>query len=767
MFSSLTRWPLACSSGIHWIMVIAKRWAVSVCVLWVTLALAGCNTSPQANEAKYLKRGEGRLAKQDYARALLEYRNAAKAVPTDAEPYYQMGLVYLKSGDGQNAIRSFQAAIRLNPKHAGAQLELAKLMTATRDPTLIKTAAENLEKVFGAFPGNLEAVDTLALAEWKLGKPEEAAGLLEQALKKFPAHLQSSVALAQMKLSAGDWSGAEEVLKKAVADAPQSSQAEAALGGFYLFIHEPAKAEPALRAALKIDPKNGDALMSLAALQMSGNRLDEAEQTYKQLASLPEKTYRPLHAIFLYQTGKRDAAVREFEALAKSDPDDRAARTRLVAVYFAMNRVSDAEGVLAAALKRNPKDSDALLQRAEWRLRLGRVDDAEKDLRAVLNFSPDSAEAHFALAAVFKSQGLRNSQQEELQKALNFHPEMLRARLALAAVFLSENHAGAALEALDQAPASQKLDLGWILVRNWALLASGNVQQAKAGIDAALQQGRSSEALFQNAVLRFLQKDYAGSRSTVEELLKRGVADPNVAGLLMQVSIAQRQTAQGLERLKQMAAAHPNSAPLQAFLGQWYARTGDLKGARQAYESAAKADPQFTPADIALAQMDLQEGQIASARQKLNSVLAKDPKNTGALTLLAQTQHETGDTREEINTYRAILAVDGSNLTALNNLAYVLAPSSTDEALKFAQQAAQMAPDEPSVEDTLGWIYYRKGLYSMAVPHLKKAVDKASNPVREFHLGMCYLKSGNPMGQKMVNEALQKAPNLAATEKAW
>lgn len=58
-----------------------------------------------------------------------------------------------------------------------------------------------------------------------------------------------------------------------------------------------------------------------------------------------------------------------------------------------------------------------------------------------------------------------------------------------------------------------------------------------------------------------------------------------------------------------------------------------------------------------------------------------------------------------------MLAIDGSNLFALNNLAYALALDDPDEALKFAEKAVEIAPDEPTVQDTLGWVCYRKGMY--------------------------------------------------------
>ena len=106
------------------------------------------------------------------------------------------------------------------------------------------------------------------------------------------------------------------------------------------------------------------------------------------MSALPEKQYKPQHAVFLYRTGKREEALKEFEALAKADPKDRAARTRVVSVYFAMDKLPQAQSLLAAALKENPKDTDALLQESQLYLRLGKATEAESDLQKLLHFAP-------------------------------------------------------------------------------------------------------------------------------------------------------------------------------------------------------------------------------------------------------------------------------------------------------------------------------------------------------------------------------------------
>ena len=155
-----------------------------------------------------------------------------------------------------NGIAALAARRRLNPKHARAQLKLAELMTTSQNQDILRDAVGRLESVLTASPDNLEATDTLAVAEWRLGKVDDASKRLEEALQRFPASLRSSIQLARLKLSQNDLHGAEEVLKKAEASAPKSPDAAVALGELYLLAGQPDHAEPEFRKAHRAGREN-------------------------------------------------------------------------------------------------------------------------------------------------------------------------------------------------------------------------------------------------------------------------------------------------------------------------------------------------------------------------------------------------------------------------------------------------------------------------------------------------------------------------------
>ncbi|HUB82478.1 MAG TPA: tetratricopeptide repeat protein [Bryobacteraceae bacterium] len=727
-----------------------------------------CNRSPEAREANYLKRGEALRDKKDFARALLEFKNAASVKPKDAEPHYQIALTYLAMGGLQNAYGEFRKATQLNPKHQAAQTKLAELLIASRNQDMVQQAANQLQEVLSTSPDNSEANDALALAEWKLGKTDEATDRLTQTLQQFPTRLQSSVSLAHMKLSQNDLAGAEQVLKDAVAAAPKSPQAELALGQLYLMAKQPGKAEPEFRKAVQLDPKNGPALLGLGAIEIAGNRMDEADKTYAQVSSLPDSQYKPLHALFLFRMHKPDAGLAELEKLYKDNSSDRNIRQRLFAAYVAMGKNDAARNLMTAVLKKNPKDTEALYGQATLALKSGDIQNAEKDINEVVKSRPDFPDAHFVKAAILRAQGMTGSEREELNEALRLKPGFLQARLTLARDYISAKEAQSALDLLNAAPPEQKGLLSLVTERNWALLALGQTKELRSVLDQVLKVKHYPDILIQDAVLRFEEKDYNGARAEAEEETRSYPEDLRGLRLIADSYVAQKQTPKAEEYLKAAAAAHPHSAPVQNLLGKWYLESRNFPAARQAFESAIAADPKFLPADFSLAQVDYAEKQLDSAHQRLVTLVTADPKNIPALLLLAGVASDMNHRDEAISRYRAVLDADSSNLVALNNLAYTLAATDPDAALTYAQKAAELAPDNANAQDTLGWIYYRKAIYQTAITYLENAVKKDPSPRHEFHLGMSYIKVGNrDLGQKTVALAVQKDPKLLETEKGW
>jgi tetratricopeptide (TPR) repeat protein len=699
----------------------------------------------------------------------VEFKAAAAEMPKDAEPYYQIGLASIATGDIKTAIGALRRALDLNPKHAGAQLKIAQLMSLG-DEDLTKEAEGRLRDLLQESPDGPDTTDvlnSLAFTELRLRRTNEAAQSLEQVLTRSPQALNSSVMLAKARLAQNNVRGAEEILKKACEASPHSADPHIVLARFYEFQQRNPEAEAQFRGGLNADPKNLAALMGLATLQNSLGRKEEADENFKRLAASGDSAYKPVHALFLFEQGRHEEAVKEFEKVYKENPDDRMARARLTVAYVSVNRDADAGKLLDAALRKNSKDLDALLQRGEMSLSKGNYEKAEADLNQVLQLQPNSAQVQYTLAKISAARGAPLVYRQDLFKVLQLDPLLLAARLELAGALTEGKEAKSALDVLDQTPVPQKHAAGVLVARNWALWALGDFAEMRKGIDQGLARSPSADLLIQDGLWKLNAGNPVGARASMEEALKINPADLRALSTLRQTYVAQPSTA--LEKVKEYAARQPKSAPVQEFLGMMLMNDGNRAQAREAFVEAKQADPKFTVADLSLVQLDAADGKLGDAQAKLESIISAEPGNTLAQLWLGNVEEDRGDHAAAMGQYRKVVAVDPHNTQALNNLAYLMSEygKNPGDALKYAEQARELAPNNPEFADTIGWILYRKGLYPSAVKQLEVTASHQGNAVWQYHLAMAYAKNGDvARGRTTLQAALKQNPNLPEAKMA-
>ena len=728
------------------------------------LILSSCSRTPEVRYARAIEKGKKLLAEKEYARAALEFQNAVQAKPKSVEALYLLGETAMNQVLLPTAISYYRKATDLDPKYGPAQLRLADLMLRTHNDQLTKEAESRIQKVLTGNPEDDDALLALATIRVQLGKIEDAEKYLNEVLQRSPTNLKSAIALAQVKLAQKDYTGAEQVLKQTVEKSPGSPDAVTALGALYAGTGRLPESEGMFRKAVQLDPKSVGALAALAELQMRTGKPLEAEKSYKAIAAIPGTGNTLAYALFLMRQNRRPESVVELERLSKANPNDRIARTALIAGYLATDRIVSAESVLNAVLKENGKDQEALIQRSQIYLRKGQSDQAQKDIESILRFDTSSAQGHYLLSKVYRAQGNALRHRDELSLALRIAPELLPARLDLVDNLLMANNPSAALATLDGAQQAQKHTLRYLLVHNWALIAAGKGDEARQGVDNALAVAKTPEALLQDGLLKLAKQDIAGSRAALEQAINATPEDLRPLTLLVQSYVAQKQIPAATERIRFAVAKRPKSLALQMYLARWLVQNGQGQEAMQAGAAAAVADPNSSAPPLLLALLNLSDGKLDDARGRLTAVLVKEPRNVDAHMSLAMVEDASGAYNKAIAEYKKVLDLDSRHLGALNNLAYDLArdPARCDEALPYAQKAKELAPAGWQIQDTLGWIYYRKGLYDNAAREFEGALSNGGGALARFHLGQTYNRLGDSVrGGRFVAAALVQDPKLA------
>jgi tetratricopeptide (TPR) repeat protein len=162
-------------------------------------------------------------------------------------------------------------------------------------------------------------------------------------------------------------------------------------------------------------------------------------------------------------------------------------------------------------------------------------------------------------------------------------------------------------------------------------------------------------------------------------------------------------------------------------------------------EKAIALEPDRPEAYPLLAGLHTGADAARSALVDVERGLEKSPRHLPGWMLKGTLHEKLGEAVEAQKAYRKVLEIDPNHLPALNNLAYNLVENGGDvnEALKFAERAAELAPASAAVNDTLGWVYVQKGVFLKALSHLEPAAERLGDlPAVQYHLGVAYSGAG-------------------------
>lgn len=141
---------------------------------------------------------------------------------------------------------------------------------------------------------------------------------------------------------------------------------------------------------------------------------------------------------------------------------------------------------------------------------------------------------------------------------------------------------------------------------------------------------------------------------------------------------------------------------------------------------------------------------VISGRRRLADFELSKLLETGYMTssvyaAIAFVAWQQQDVNKCIEYYEKSLKTDDENISSLNGLGYVLACQEKDltRALSLCKQAVKIAPKSAACLDSLGWVYYKMGLYKDALQYLNDAEQIAPDNVEiANHIKSVRLKAG-------------------------
>ncbi|MGA7168586.1 MAG: tetratricopeptide repeat protein, partial [Candidatus Sulfotelmatobacter sp.] len=398
-------------------------------------------------------------------------------------------------------------------------------------------------------------------------------------------------------------------------------------------------------------------------------------------------------------------------------------------------------------------------------------------LRNVIRNDPSNGEAHYVLGVALEKQGKMDDAAKEWREALRLRPDLPDAVRSLAGFAMSTGD----MEGLDQY-ATQMIKLQPESPEGYALRALANINRkrfsvAEADVRKAIEIApQSSFGYVQLGNLKFAQKQFEDAGKAYQEALDRNQNSKDALRGLINAYVAQKHVDQAIAATNAQIAKVPNEGAFYDLLGTvLFVDKKDLPGAAAAFAKAVDLDKKNTDAQLKLARVQAAQGSTDQAIATCRRGLENNPNEPGFYILLGDLYQSRKDWNDASEAYQKALGLKPENPLASNDLAAVMLESggNLDVALSLAQTARRGLPDSPGVADTLGWIYYQKGAYRLAVDSLREAMRLAQasnspdNPRIHYRLGMAYAKTGETaLARQQLEKMLRMNPDSSDASEA-
>lgn len=461
------------------------------------------------------------------------------------------------------------------------------------------------------------------------------------------------------------------------------------------------------------------------------------------------------------------AAIRLWRELA---PDSDEATQYFLGFAVVNDDLSEAEAIFAQRLKAAPpaQRGMAMLQMQQFMLRAKDKAAAFAMQERVLAPYDDMLESHLILAQGAFAVNDTERARAEAQKAQAIKPDSELAVLTMAQVSGDIDAAGKVLTAfLEKYPKAREVRAAYARI----LVDSKQLEPARKEFLTLLKdQPDNIATLYALGVMAMQTNDLPEAEKyftrfiTVMDDHPDDERDPSKVLMILSQIAEQRGDVDAaykwLEKIegddpKLYLAARMKMATLTA-------RKGDVDGARKQLATLTPADPadqaQIFQTD---AQLLREAGDTRAAYTVLENAVKRYPDNPDLLYDFALVAEKVGNVELMEKLLRQVMIAAPDNQHAYNALGYSLAERNErlPEAYALIDQAMKMAPGDPFIMDSMGWVQFRMGNLDEAEALLRRAYALRADPEIAVHLGEVLFVKGDTAGaQKMWQEAKSKDP---------
>ncbi len=751
---------------------LKSLWIMVVLLLFVFIA--GCATDEE-KEAGHHKRAEEYIVKEEFKKAVIELKNVVQLNPENDTAYYELGETYMHLGQAAEAFQSFSRAAAINKDNIEAQLKIGQILLLGKKS---EQARKKAELVLEKSPENIDALLLLSGSQIQEKDSDAALRTLEKGVSIDPDNYKIQISMGRIFLLKNNLDQAKKAYRKAKSIDPIPSISYVSLARIYGFENRWDLAESELKAMINASGSSYTNLFVLARFYESRQEWKQAEKIYVGVAnSVSEDDVTPLIVLgaFYSQRNSFDKALGAMQKAASIKKDDPSILVGIAQLHIEAKQIKTANDTLDKILEKDKGHVEANFLKGRIYLINKDFDRALPLFDLTVRERPDNPMAHYFKALCLLGKGETRLAQESLLKALELDSRLLDARLILAELYLGERNNELARQQIDEALRLDSKNIkALMLMGNLKILDKKFIEAETAFLQVVKKLPDYAPGYTRLGLLYGLMGEKTKALENLKKALNLDLKQMDALSLAVNIHIKSGEYDKALQLCEEsktgISEDSSSLAQIEYIEGKIYLAKKDTSTARHHFEQAIATDANIVAAYVSLARLCIQEDRMEEAISHYEALLKKDPRSLTGLMGIGTLYDQQGDNQKAEASYRKALEIKDDFAPAANNLAWILLKNggNIDEALGLAQIAKEQMPRNPSVMDTLGWLYYLKGSYLNAIAELQDSLAlEPDNPVINYHMGMAYFKNGQTdTAKQFLEKALKIDQNFNEAENA-
>jgi Flp pilus assembly protein TadD len=404
------------------------------------------------------------------------------------------------------AARAHGQAVPAGQGGKGTQQRIANPLNDLLDEARRDIDKQDFQAAIAPLQKFLAEKDDFAYAHFQLGyaytglqKRKEARSEYEQAMQLDPKMPEAALNLGILLLNE-EPAAAIAPLQRAVELFATQSRPRTLLGLAYEKSGDAKNAESAYEGALALDPKDGETSLHLAQLYLRQDRAQDAEAKFRAvLSSEPESQPALAGLAASLQAQRKPEAVPAYRNYLKAQPNDAAARERLVQLLIRNNQNDEALAELEKTEKGGLPSLQSLKLRADILIGEKKWVEAIAALRQAVELAPGDAVLRGGLGRTYLQQRDFANAEKELKTAIQLDAKNVTYWKDLASTSYLAGEYSETLALLDQVARQEPATPGELFIR---ALCYDKLRQTKAALDAyekflAADQNRNADQVWQ------------------------------------------------------------------------------------------------------------------------------------------------------------------------------------------------------------------------------------------------------------------------------